>query len=165
MIRLVSPDGNVSALITNLPRTSEFITEEIIALYFKRWEIESYYRDEKEIMEIERFHAKTCNGIKHEMYATLIMSIISRLLMVIPTQKTEPQEVQFKNAIRSLAYDAAILAPDNPEKAIEIFEDLLERIRRVKYYRPKKRRSSQPRVTKKTVKKWSVLKKQKLAKA
>ncbi len=165
MIRLETPDGNVSVLLTNLLETSEYSSDEIIDLYFKRWEIESYYRDEKMTLEVERFHAKTCNGIKQELYATLIMSVISRLLMVLPSQESETQEPQFKNAIRSLAYDTAIFAPDNPEKAIEIFGDVLARIRSVKYYRPKNPRPSQPRVTKKTVKKWSILKNQKLAKA
>lgn len=47
MIRLETPIGDVSVLLTNLLETSEYSSDEIIDLYFKRWEIESYYRDEK----------------------------------------------------------------------------------------------------------------------
>lgn len=163
LIRLESPNGNISVLITNLLDKKAYPRDEMINLYFKRWEIESYYRDEKVTLEVERFHAKTCNGIKQELYATLIMSVITRLLMVLPS--TQTKELQFKNTIRSLAHDVSLLAPDNPDKSIQVFRELLKQITRVRYYRPKVPRPSQPRVTKRSVKKWSVLKTQKLAKA
>ena len=69
-------------------------------------------------------------------------------------QSEGTEEFQFKNAIMALASDAAVLVPDNPEKAIDIFNEVLLEISRVKYYRPKEKRPSQPRVTKKPVKKW-----------
>lgn len=45
VIRLVSPDGTISVLLTNLFDKTEFPASEIIDLYFKRWRIEGYYRD------------------------------------------------------------------------------------------------------------------------
>ena len=165
LIRLESPGGPISVLITNLLNRKTYPKDEIIDLYYKRWEIESFYRDEKVTLEVERFHAKTCNGIKQELYATLIMSVIARLLMVLQSVKMKNSELQFKNTIRSLAHDAAILAPDALDESLRIFKELLKQIIKVKYYRPKVPRPSQPRVTKRAVKKWSVLKAQKLAKA
>jgi hypothetical protein len=58
------------------------------------------------------------------------------------------KELQFKNTILTIASEAAFLVPDDPQKAITIFKEILEEIARVKYYRPKKPRSSQPRVNK-----------------
>ncbi len=49
----------------------------------------------------------------------------------------------------TLADEAAILLPDDPQTAARIFIEVLEEIARVIYYRPKKARPSQPRVTKK----------------
>jgi hypothetical protein len=164
LIRLEAPDGSISVLLTNLYDKIEFPANEIIDLYFKRWEVESYYRDEKVLLEIEQFHSKTNNGIKQELYAALIMAVITRILMVLSAADSSI-EPQFKNAIRNLASDAAILKSDDPQKAIEIFIEILKNIVRVKYYRPKVPRPPQPRVTKKTVKKWSVLKGQKVSKA
>jgi len=68
---------------------------------------------------------------------------------------SEKQEIQFKNAILTLASEAAVLVPDDPEKAIIIFKEILIEIARVKYYRPKKPRSSQPRVNKRPLNKWN----------
>ena len=54
-----------------------------------------------------------------------------------------------------LSSDAALLVPDDPQKAVVIFKELLAEISRVKYYRSKKPRPSQPRVNKGPVNKWN----------
>lgn len=156
IIRLVSPDGTVSVVLTNLLNQSTFHGEEIISLYFCRWEMENHYRDEKVVMEIEQFHGKSANSILQELYAVTIMSVIARTLMVIKSRvhNKSSAEFQFKNAVMALAAEAAILAPENPEKAVKIFTELLAAISRVKYYRPKSARPSQPRVTKRPPNKW-----------
>jgi len=158
IIKLISPDGTISVLLTNLYDKKRFQRRDIIDLYFRRWEIEGYYRDEKVTMEIEKFHSRTINGILQELFAAMIMTVISRTLMVLSSeiQSEGTKEYQFKNAIMVLASEAAILVPNNPEKAIDLFNEVLLEISRVQYYRPKKKRPSQPRVTKKPVKKWSM---------
>lgn len=178
VIRLESPDGTLSVLLTNLMDQKKFSQKEITDLYYRRWEVESYYRDEKIFLDIDTFHSKTSNGIRQELFAALIMSVIARILMITalslpPSQekensKSEPiqspieiesratlPEPQFKNAAMALAADAALLTPQNPEIAAKIFKELLEEIRRVKYYRPKVPRPSKPRITKKPQNKWA----------
>jgi hypothetical protein len=170
IIKLRSPDGEVSVLLTNLFEMDEYPKEEIIGLYFRRWEVENYYRDEKVTLEVERFHSRTVNGIMQELMAAAVMSVLSRTLMVLAdddieeTEKSMP-EPQFKNAIMTLASDLAVLVPEDPEKAIEIFVEIMAEIRRVKYYRPKTPRPSQPRVCKRPVNKWAQSKAKKLAMA
>ncbi len=165
IIRLVSPDGTISVLLTSLHNKKEFPATEIIALYFKRWEIESYYRDEKSVLEIEKFHSKTPNSIRQELFAVMVMSVIARTLMVISQEESfsEFQEVQFKNAIMNLASEVAVLVSEDPEKAVQIFKELIQEIARVKYYRKKGPRPSQPRVTKKPLNKWCSRKSKKIA--
>ncbi|MBU4067661.1 MAG: IS4 family transposase, partial [Proteobacteria bacterium] len=52
VVKLINPKGKISVLLTNLYDKKQFSEKEIIALYFRRWEIEGYYRDEKVVMEI-----------------------------------------------------------------------------------------------------------------
>lgn len=167
VVRLESPDGTVSVLLTNLYSKKRFKRQDIIDLYFRRWEIESYYRDEKIILEIERFHSKNVNGILQEFYAAMIMSVISRTLMLLSSSLffSGTREPQFKNAIITLASEASFLVPDDPEKALTIFNEVLEEMARVIYYRPKKPRSSQPRVNKRPLNKWNQNKKKLAANA
>jgi hypothetical protein len=166
VIRLVSPDGTISVLLTNLYDKTEFPAHELTSLYFRRWEVESYYRDEKIVLEIEKFHGESCNSIRQELYAAMIMSVIARTLMVLSQALAgEPREPQFKNAIMTLASEAAVLTPDDPERAISVFQDVLAEIRRVIYYRPKTPRPSQHRVTKRSNNKWIEAKVRKVANA
>lgn len=166
VIKLVSPDGIVSVLLTNLYNNEEFPAQEIISLYFRRWEVEGYYRDEKIVLEIEKFHGKSYNSILQELFAAMIMSVIARTLMALSeTLSDKPREPQFKNAIMTLASEAVVLAANDTEKAISVFRDILYEIRRVIYYRPKKPRPSQPRVTKKSKNKWIEAKIMKVANA
>jgi len=167
IVKLVSPDGKVSVLLTNLCNQTEFQKQEIIELYFRRWEIENHYRDEKIELEVEKFHGKTCNSIRQELFSAVIMTVISRTLMVLssPLSGEESKEPQFKNAIMTLATEAAVLTADDPEQAIEIFQSILKEIHRVKYYRPKISRPFQPRVTKRSLNRWVFAKIQKLAHA
>jgi len=167
VVRLVSPDGTVSVLLTNLLNKNNFPRQEIIDLYFRRWAVEDHYRTEKVALEIEKFHAGTSNGIRQELFAAVIMSVITRTLMVLtsPILGREKAEYQFKNAIMALANEAAILVPENPQRAVDIFSEILHAIARVKYYRAKHRRPSQPRVTKRPPNKWCTGRREKLSNA
>ena len=157
-IRLVSPDGTVSVLLTNLLEAAGFSAETLIGLYFRRWEVETHYRDEKTSMEIETFHSQTENGIRQELFAMVIMAVIARLLMRLTTDPKHPSraEPQFKHALISLAQEAAVLTPRDPILALSIFRELLNEMARVLYYRPQVPRPSQPRVCKKPINKWQM---------
>ena len=157
VILLNSPDGTVSVLITNLLNTVTYPRTEIIALYFDRWEVEASYKDEKVTLDIECFHARTSNGIRQELMAAMIMTVIARTMMTIAHDDflTDEQECQFKNAILTLASEAALFIPSDPEQAVGIFHEVLQEMARVKYYRPNTPRPSQPRINKHPVNKWS----------
>ncbi len=155
-IRLVSPDGTTSVLLTNLTDKNNFPFQDIINLYFERYRIEEHYRNDKIILEIERFHSKCPNGVRQEIYATAIMTTIARLLINLTNQSSKNGiiEPQFKNAVIALSTDAFVLIPKDPHRSLKIFKELLEQIAHVKYNRPVKKRPTQPRVCKKPPNKW-----------
>jgi hypothetical protein len=77
--------------------------------------------------------------------------------------KFRASPLRFKNAVMVFAAEAAVLVPDNPEKAASIFSQIPDRIAAVQYYRPKTPWPSQPRVTKRTHNKWCANRSDKLA--
>ena len=173
VIRLEEPDGTLSVLLTSLLDWKKYPAEEIIELYFKRWEIETFYRHEKTYIQLEQFHSRSVNGILQEFFASLIVSVIAVALTVIVSgtgnkdQNKRPLgksivRFQFKNAVVAVAAEAAFLASRDPARAIEILVDLLEDIRRVKYYKPKVSRRMQPRVSLKPTNKWTLRKQKRL---
>jgi len=167
VIKLVSPNGTVSVLLTNLLNKNSFPKEEIVDLYFRRWTIEDHYRTEKVTLEIEKFHGRSSNSIRQELFAAVIMSVITRTLMVHASRifGEKNAEYQFKNSIMTLADEVAVLVPEDPQRAVEIFTEILHAIARVKYYRAQKPRPTQPRVTKRPSNKWCSGRREKLANA
>jgi Transposase DDE domain len=170
-IRLEAPDGAVSVLLTNLVDLRRFPRAAIIALYWRRWAVETHYRDEKTLQHIEQFHSHTPDGIRQELFAILIGCVIARTLtaLAVPSESSATAQStvrpQLKNALMSFAREAALLTPAHPEKAIVILQELLNAIRRVKYYPPKSRRLSRPRVNKQPANKWQADRQRKLKEA
>ncbi len=167
LVRLESPDGTLSVLITNLLNQAQYPAKSLVELYFRRWRIEEQYRDEKTHHEIETFHSRSKNGVKQEMFAIMVMCVIARTLMVLMTEQN-PERLcapQFKNAMRTLASETALLTVKNPDLTLSLFKELLKEIARVKYYPPKQPRKSHPRVSRKPVNKWQQNKAKKMASA
>lgn len=170
-IRLVAPDGTVSVLLTNLVDSRRFPRTAIIALYWRRWAVETHYRDEKTLQHIEQFHSRTPDGIRQELFAILIGCVIARMLTVlaVPSESLETAQSlvrpQLKNALMSFARDAALLIPAHPTHALVILQELLQAIRQVKYYKPKAPRPTRPRVNKHPVNKWQVDRQKKVSHA
>ena len=154
LIRFEAPDGTCSVLITNMLDKKRFSLAAITNLYYERYRIEEYFRHEKCVIEIERFHTKDPNGIRQELLAAAIISIISRLVVNHKTNQREAGRPQFKNAVITLALDAALFAATCWEIAEFHLNKLLDRIARIKYYKPKKKRRSYPRITKRSPNKW-----------
>lgn len=173
VVRVILPNGEMAVYLTDLLDSATFSREEIADLYRRRWEVETHYRDEKVHLDVETFHTRGVNGIHQELFAVAIMAVIARTLMalsmalasdeedpaaVTPVSSTKSRctkpEPQFKNAIMVLGQDVAMLVADDPLRALGRFTELLEQIGKVKYYRPKNPRPSQPRVTKRKTNKW-----------
>jgi hypothetical protein len=92
----ISPDGGLSILLTDLFDSKTFSIQAMRSVYYKRWGVEVHYRDDKEIAEIETFHSRSSNGVLQEIYASAIMNVISRILMIVAVdpiegEKSEPQ--------------------------------------------------------------------------
>ena len=169
--RLVAPDGTVSVVLTNLVDPRRFPRAAIIALYWRRWAVETHYRDEKTLQHIEQFHSRTPDGIRQELFAILIGCVIARTLtaLAVPSESLETAQSrvrpQLKNALMSFARDAALLTPAHPAQALVILQDLLHAIRQVKDYQPKAPRPSRPRINKQPINKWRSDRQRKLKEA
>jgi len=95
-----------------------------------------------------------------ELFAILIVCVIARVVTALSVESEAVdtghchKAPQLKNAVISFAREAAFLVSAHPEKAFAIFQELLDDIRRVCYYRPKEPKPPKPRVNKGAVNKW-----------
>lgn len=155
-IRMQSEDGTISVLLTDLIEADVYPREEILALYYLRWRVEEGYRDEKIVLDVEKFHGRSPNSVRQELFAAMIVTVIARTMAALTEQAHEMGNVrcQNKNAVMTLACEAAVLTPEDSVAALALFHEMLEEMARVKYYPPKGTRPPQPRVAKSAPNKW-----------
>ncbi len=155
-IRARTPEGEDIVFLTSLLDMEAITYQEISDLYFKRWGVEVYYKEEKVVQEIEHFHSRTVQGVQQELFAVMVLTVISRTMAVLSetVHDLPPGRAQRKHAAVVLAREVALLVPSDPLIALAIFEELLSEMARIQYYAPKRPRPSVPRISKKPRNKW-----------
>lgn len=156
-IRSHGPDGNESVFLTDLLDMEAIPRGEIVDMYFKRWAVEVYYREEKIIQQVERFHSRTAKGVLQELFALPALTVISRAMAALSevSHNLPPGRAQRKHAALALAREAALLTPADPLTALALFDELLGEMARIKYYAPKRPRPPAPRISKAPRNKWA----------
>ena len=76
-----NPD-KMAYLYTTLLDAEKYKSEDILALYLKRWDIEIGLREIKDVLEMEYLRGKTVNMVMKEVYTYLILYNIIRKIMV-----------------------------------------------------------------------------------
>ena len=136
-IRYENSDKTVSVLLTTLCDTEKYTAQIIRKLYRKRWTVETHFRNEKVSFEIEKFHARTVNGIMQEICASGVMAILGQIL-AYSAKLMKSAMPQFKNAVLSAGSAILIFMKPFSKRMMVLFEQLLARIASVRYYRPQK---------------------------
>ncbi len=77
---------------TSLLDADAYSMDSLIALYKARWEVENYYRDEKQWLSVEDFMSKSVLGVTQELFATVVMSLITRVSRYLEDQKVENEK-------------------------------------------------------------------------
>lgn len=164
LIRYTPPGGSEEiVLATSLLDSETYPASEITKLYWDRWQVELFYRDEKCYVEAGKFHSKKENGILQELFASVLMTVVTRYhLFKEKMKRKQTTTIQFITAITTLTDNLANLISLPKKKAVEHFNRVIEVISISKYY--KQDRPSNPRVTKSPPNKWKAGRLKKLIK-
>lgn len=91
-IRVVLSTGEVEILATSLLDKRKYSYNMFKALYFKRWNVETYFHVLKSRLSIENFTGKSVEAIRQDFYSTLFVSGLESII----TAEAE-EELQEKN--------------------------------------------------------------------
>ncbi len=69
--------------------SSEFSKDLFPDLYHSRWGIEEFYKIAKGHLKVENFHSKTTRGVKQELYASFVLTALTRLATLAAESKIE----------------------------------------------------------------------------
>ncbi len=99
VIKLELPTGETETLLTNLGRKS-FKKSEFMALYFKRWPIETKYNTLKNKLEIENFSGRMLISVQQDFYATMYISNLVAITKIMTNEgikkQTKDKELNYK---------------------------------------------------------------------
>jgi len=160
-------------LVTSLLDEQLYSTEDLIKLYRARWEVENYYRDEKQWLTIENFMSKSVLGVKQELFTSGIMSLVSRVALYSEEQKNEQEneyddeedkkgEPQYFNAITAIARALPRMVALGTERCKVFINNLLKEIVLTRYHRSNEFRSFE-RISRSPQNKWKSMALKKLA--
>ena len=136
VVKLELPTGETETLLTNLGRKS-FKKSEFMALYFKRWPIETKYNTLKNKLEIENFSGRTLISVQQDFYATMYLSNLVAITKIMSDEEIKKQakdkELKYKyqtneSRLISQLKDEMILCLliEDPTKRSEVMERIIQ---------------------------------------
>lgn len=159
-------EGKPIVLVTNLLNKKRYQRPEILLMYRKRWGVETLYDRVKNLLCLEKFHARSHNGIMQEIFSNLlILSLTAIAVTAVVVKDKIDAKVElpsFKNAAEVIrrhlfsVVDHRIVGV-RPKKLIK---QILAEVRAIMY--PIRPGRSFPRVSMQPIKSWNLKKAAKL---
>ncbi len=142
-------------LLTTLLDTVKYPLTVLSKLYWKRWQVELCYRDEKYYIGSDDFHSKKVNGVLQELYASVIMILVARYQIYLEEKDVKKNgTLQFLNIITALALRLPRIIKLTSNGAKKFIDKLI----RISHGMPnysQKNRNPYPRMSKSARNKWT----------
>lgn len=156
LIKYIPKDGTEEIILaTSLLDSKKYHSDEIAKLYWDRWQVELYYRNEKCYVEAAKFHSKKKEGVLQELFASVLMSVITQYHIYKEELKRNRNGVpQYLNSITNFTLNLLKFSTLPQEESRNHFRKVMSVICGVGRYRKQEGRPSKPRVTKSAANKW-----------
>ena len=91
-------------LITTLTDASTYSAADLAALYYRRWDVELFFRDLKTTMGMDILRCQTPAGVRNEIRMHWIVYNATRVLMweAAKDQGSSPRWISFKASLQAL---------------------------------------------------------------
>jgi Transposase DDE domain len=160
-------EGKPIVFATNLKDRNTYSRASILKLYRERWSVETMYGRIKNLLKVEKFHARSYNGVMQELYANLLFIALTALIVTeagltlgLDRETTVPS---FKNATAVIKRHlfSVIDTGITKKQSNQIAARMIEEVSRVLWKKQPGR--SYPRVSRQPIKSWNLAKNKKLA--
>jgi len=81
IVKITLPGGTTEYLLTSLLDTQQWSRDDLSEVYHLRWNEETYFNFQKNVLEIENFSGKTPEAIRQDYYARVLSANINSLLI------------------------------------------------------------------------------------
>lgn len=115
IVRFPLSESSYECIVTNLPRDN-FQPEQINALYYSRWGIESSFRKLKYTIGLSNFHSYKPQYIEQEIWAKLIAYNITETMVNCTVLKTHDTKHEYKVNFTMAAHIISVFLRGKTEK-------------------------------------------------
>ncbi len=131
LIRYQRPGFRPSYLLTSLSHARRFSPDELVDLYHRRWQMETFYREWKHALDIQNLRSHTPLGIRKEVHAHLLLNNMVRWIMTEACESTphKPVELSFVTALSHIKTTLWFMMHRPPNEIVAAYEQLLNLIR------------------------------------
>jgi hypothetical protein len=162
----IDSDGKRIVLVTSLLDKKTYSVGAIRELYRKRWGIETAYDRIKNLLYIEKFHARSYNGVMQEIFANLLVMSLSAAVDIqasrnlgLDRDQSAPSFKAVVHVVRRYFSVIAAIKKLTRKKAIGLAEKMIEEASLILY--KKRPGRSYPRISKQPIKSHNLCKRKK----
>jgi len=123
-------DRDVIVVVTDLLDPEKYPGEEVVDLYFRRWEIEVKFRDLKTTMKMEHFAVRSPEMAELTMQMMLISYNLVRHVMQAASHEANlpPQQMSFQGIrqVITSSHESFRVTIDKPRLARNLYEELIQ---------------------------------------
>jgi hypothetical protein len=149
-------NGLPIVLCTNLIDRQKYSVKEIYKLYLRRWEIETMYSRVKQLFSMEKFYARSLNGVLQEVWGNLFLLGLTSFAVTASQASSLVSAPNFKNASevvrRHIHYAISIRL--TRRRALRRARAMIEQIGSLTCRKQTGRKN--PRISKQPATKWNV---------
>jgi len=102
-VKIKLTNGITEYLISSLTDKTSFTKDDLKELYHLRWDEETYFNFQKNVLEIENFSGRTPETIRQDYYARILSSNICSL-MIEDAQEVIDEQVQMNDGLKHTDY-------------------------------------------------------------
>lgn len=115
-------------MATTLTDAEAYPTDELAALYFRRWEVEIDFRHIKETMQMDVLRSQSPEMVRKEIWTHLLAYNLVRTLIWESAARggADPGRISFKGTLQYAASCAALMAVTNAGRSLRLYEVLLD---------------------------------------
>lgn len=132
LLRYQRSGYRASWLLTSLTDAAAHSHSELVALYHRRWQIETVYREWKHGLDIQNLRSHTPTGVIKEIYAHLILSNLVRWVMTEAAQGTANRaiDLSYATALTYMKVFLVAMSRGHPRQIQRLYKSLLKNVRR-----------------------------------
>ena len=123
-VKIPDAKGDITYLITSMTDRKAVKGKDLIACYFRRWEIETSYRELKQTMlgSAHTLRSVTVEGVQQEIWGALIAYNLVRIEIsrAAAEAKCEPTSISFILALHTIQYECFVAAATQAQGKLPI---------------------------------------------